>query len=125
MVVTNLRDPQIPAVPEEKRAELERIVTDARVFLFDAGCRALDSNFDNQHSAMLAPEVEVDPIGPEDGDPMQIDVRVDPANSSERELLYTGIYARGYPHPERGFIVTAGSEVRNVSERAQDHYRTS
>ncbi|MBR1070978.1 hypothetical protein JQ578_47920, partial [Bradyrhizobium liaoningense] len=71
VVVTNLRDPQIPAVPEEKRAELERIVTDARVFLFDAGCRALDSNFDNQHSAMLAPEVEVDPIGPEDGDPMQ------------------------------------------------------
>ena len=113
-VVTNLRDPQIPAVPEEKRAELERIVTDARVFLFDAGCRALDSNFDNQHSAILDPEVEVDPIGPEDGDPMQIDVRVDPANGSERELLYTGIYARGYPHPERGFVVTAGSEVRNV-----------
>jgi hypothetical protein len=114
VTVTNTRDPQIPAVPEEKRGELERIVVDARLLLFDAGCRVLDSSFDSQNLVQPAADVDNDPIGPDDANPMQIDVHADPAIGGELELNYTGIYARGYPHADGGFVVMPGSEVRNV-----------
>jgi hypothetical protein len=112
--IANARTPVIPVVPEDKRGELERYVEDARTLLFEAGCRALDSNFDSQRQVPQAGDIDEDPIGPEDTDPMQIDVAVNPPIGAGLELNYTGIYARGYPYADGGFVVMPGSEVRKT-----------
>lgn len=104
-------NPQVLELPSHKRASLDHFVEHGERLLFDAGCRVLRSNFASQRRKQEATETDV-VIGPDDG-PMQIDVTDLPPLGNELELDYCDLWARGYPVRD-GFVVTAGSEVRNL-----------
>lgn len=123
--IVNERTPQMPMVDEEKRGELRWLLERARQLLFDAGCLALDSNFDSQRRVASSPDLDDDPVGPNDEDPIRIDVVATPPVGSELELNYVGLWARGYPTADGGFVVLPGAEVRTpVNESAQDIVET-
>ncbi|MBP1096121.1 GIY-YIG nuclease family protein [Bradyrhizobium diazoefficiens] len=111
VVITNEWTPTIPRVRADERAEMERILEDARQQLFDAGCLALDSYFDRV-PVVSSTERDDDPIGPNDMEPMLIDIVATPPAGGELELNYVGLWARGYPTSDRGFVVMPGAEFR-------------
>jgi hypothetical protein len=111
--IANTQSAQTPVVPDNERGVLERILGDTRLLLHDAGCRVLDSNFDSLRRTGPS-EPREGAIGSNDEMPMRIDVIASPPLGSELELDYTGLWARGYPAANGGFVVMAGSEVRSV-----------
>ncbi len=111
--IANTLSPQTPVVTDDQRGVLERILGDARVLLYDGGCRALNSNFDSLRRPGSSDPREAG-IGSNDETPMRIDVIASPPLGGELELDYTGLWARGYPAANGGFVVMAGSEVRSV-----------
>jgi hypothetical protein len=111
--LTNTQSAQTPIVPDNDRGVLERLLSDARLLLHDAGCRVLDSNFDSLRGSGTNDPRERE-IGSNDEMPMQIDVIASPPLGSELELGYTDLWARGYPAANGGFVVMAGSEVRSA-----------
>ncbi|SFJ32515.1 hypothetical protein [Bradyrhizobium sp. cf659] len=110
--IANDRTPQMPVVGEDERGELQWLLEHARQQLFDAGCLALDSNFDSLCRVASPTDLEDDPIGPHDNDPIRIDVVATPPAGSELELNYVGLWARGYPTADGGFVVMPGAEMR-------------
>jgi hypothetical protein len=123
--IANDRTPQMPVVKEDKRGELQWLLEHARQQLFDAGCLALDSNFDSQRRVASSIEPDDDPIGPNDTDPMRIDVVATPPAGGELELNYVGLWARGYPTADGGFVVMPGAEMRiPVNESAHEIIET-
>ncbi|MGX4805519.1 hypothetical protein [Bradyrhizobium guangdongense] len=122
--IVNDRTPQMPIVGEDERGELQLLLEHARQQLFDAGCLALDSNFDSQRRLAYF-EPEDDPIGPHDEDPIRIDVVATPPVGSELELNYVGLWAHGYPTADGGFVVMPGAEMRTpVNDSAHDIIET-
>jgi hypothetical protein len=105
-------NPQVLELPSHKRASLDQFVEHGERLLFDAGCRVLRSNFASQRRKLETTDADV-AIGPDDTGPMQIDVTDLPRLGNELELDYCDVWARGYPVRD-GFVVAAGSEVRNV-----------
>lgn len=123
--IANDRTPQMPVVEEDKRGELQWLLQHTRQQLFDAGCLALDSNFDSQSRVASSTELDDDPIGPNDQDPIRIDVVATPPAGSELELNYVGLWARGYPTADGGFVVMPGAEMRTpVNGSAHDIIET-
>ena len=108
--------PQLPDVDEFDRATFDAFVEDSQRLLFDAGCRALQSNFVSQRRAT----VDVEPLASVPAGPMRIGVVAAPPPGGELELCYGDLWVRGF-HNEGRFVVTAGSEVRkSVNESAWD-----
>lgn len=123
--IANDRAPQMPIVDEERRAELQWLLEHTRQQLFDAGCLALDSNFDSQRRVVFSPELHDDAVGPNDEDPIRIDVVATPPVGSELELNYVALWARGYPTADGGFVVMPGAEMRTpVNGSAHDIIET-
>lgn len=123
--IANDRTPQMPIVDDDKRGELQWLLEYGRQQLFDAGCLALDSNFDSQRRVASSTELDDDPIGPNDEDPIRIDVVATPPAGSELELNYVGLWARGYPTADGGFVVMPGAEMRTpVNGSAHDIIET-
>jgi hypothetical protein len=104
-------NPQVLQLPEDERASLETFVQHSLRLLFDAGCRAFHSCFASQRRSASS-EAET-AIEPEEAGPIHIDVPTDTPHESEFELSYVGLWARGFP-VENGFVVMAGSELRNI-----------
>jgi hypothetical protein len=90
-------EPRVAPYALEHAATLERLVTDGRRLLFDAGCRVFNGS--------SAAEAETD---------QNVDGGIDvPGAPGDLEFDYCGIRAWGY-HDLDGFVVARGSEVRNV-----------
>lgn len=102
-------NPQVLELPSHRRASLDIFVEHGERLLFDAGCRALRSNFASQRRVVA----DADAIGPEDTGPMAIGVTATTPLGGELELAYGDLWARGFPTPD-GFVVMAGSEVRSA-----------
>jgi predicted GIY-YIG superfamily endonuclease len=102
-------NPQVLELPSHRRASLDIFVEHGERLLFDAGCRVLRSNFASQRRTVA----ELEPTGPDETGPMQIGVIATPPLGSELELAFGDLWARGFPVAE-GFVVIAGSEVRNA-----------
>jgi len=108
--------PLMPELPDWRCASLDRLVEDGKRLLFDAGCRAFDSNSDSRRpgpappdaAALIEPEADCDDTGQ-----MEIGVAATPLGAAEFELAYGGFWGRGYSS-NGGFVVTAGSEVRTL-----------
>ncbi|OKO86822.1 hypothetical protein [Bradyrhizobium sp. AS23.2] len=93
---------------------MERLVTDGRRLLFDAGCRILNGNLASQLPAQAAIQAAIDDNQDVDeAVEIELPITLPPEGEPTLELDYCGIWARGY-HGHEGFVVTAGSEVRNV-----------
>ncbi|HEX7855340.1 MAG TPA: hypothetical protein VF503_16780 [Sphingobium sp.] len=99
-------------------AYLRHMVRISERLLFDAGCRAFHCTADRPQ---VVTDIEPDPaseIGAADlhaadeTGPMEIGVGATPAGTAEYQLVYGGLWARGYP-ADGGFVVTAGSELRS------------
>lgn len=105
-------NPQVLELPSHKRASLDYFVEHGERLLFDAGCRALRSNFASQRRTPEAIDTDI-AIGPDDAGPMQIGAIGMPPVGSELELAYGDLWARGYAVRD-GFVVAAGSEVRSI-----------
>jgi hypothetical protein len=95
---------KIPAVstcPPHERDVLESLLVQARIMLHAAGCRALDAP-----NLFLTADAERD----EGVIEIQSDLTGNPED--EHELSYDGIWSRGYPTADGGFIIRAGSDIR-------------
>lgn len=99
--------PAVSACPPHERDTLETLLAQARVLLHAAGCRALDRHYLPQ--AMPEPE----------RDEGSVEVLLDFSGSpeDEHELVYDGIWSRGYPTDE-GFMIRAGSDIRRRENSA-------
>lgn len=107
ITLVNTVEPKVRALPAEYAATLERLVTEARRLLFDAGCRTFNGN----GAGWLSAEVE---NGNDKGlDEAAVDRLVALTVETELEFDYCSIRARGH-HSPVGFVVARGSEVRNV-----------
>lgn len=110
VTLINTVEPRVLPCALEHAATLERLVTEGRRLLFDAGCRVFNANRTSEPlvEADIDPEVDVE-------EPAEIEkpMAPSPAGKLELELDYCGIWARGYADHD-GFVVSAGSEVRNV-----------
>lgn len=114
VALANTGEPRVLPWPVEQAATMERLVTDGRRLLFDAGCRILNANRASQLPAQAAIQAASDD-DQNAGEAVEIDLpmTLPPEGEPTLKLDYCGIWARGYHGPE-GFVVTAGSEVRNV-----------
>lgn len=105
--------PQVLELPGYRRASYDRFFGDSLRLLYDAGCRAFQSN--------MASQIRMQPLNnpsaqwpePDDCAPMEIGVIASPPIGSELELTYSDLWARGFPAGE-GFVVMAGSEMRSL-----------
>lgn len=96
---------RIPVVVEcsaHERDDLEALFLQARVLLHAAGCRAFDAQGLPWDASVLDPEVGV----------VEVTLEASNDHEDEHELLYDGLWARGYPTSDGGFIVRAGSDIR-------------
>jgi len=93
----------------QDRAVFEHFVKDSQRLLFDAGCRAINSNFASQLPPNLAAEIGA---SAEDEEELEINVPQVPPPGGELDLNYCGLFARGYWSFPKGFVVMAGAEVR-------------
>jgi hypothetical protein len=105
-------NPQVLELPSYRRASYNRFVGDSERLLYDAGCRALRSNFGSQCGDQSSFEDDAS-IELDECEPMQIGVIATPPVGSELELAYSDLWARGFP-AGGGFVVMAGSEVRSL-----------
>jgi hypothetical protein len=106
--------PQVVELPAWRTASLNRLVEDGSRMLFDAGCRAfhaVSSNDDDIAGISVVSPKDSDAV--EDDGAMEIGVVATPAGTPEYILSYGDLWARGYPAPDGGFVVIAGSDVRN------------
>lgn len=99
--------PSVANLPAPERDVLETLIHQSRVLLHAAGCRALDS----EGLPVAAPSVE-----PEDSQ-VEIDFQAADAMPDEHELVYDGVWARGFPY-RSGFVIRAGSDVRRRESSA-------
>lgn len=107
ITLANTVEPKVRALPAEHAATLERLVTEARRLMFDAGCRTFNGNGASGLSAQVA-------IDNDQGlEEAAVDRQVALTPESELEFDYCSIRARGHHSPE-GFVVAKGSEVRDV-----------
>lgn len=101
---------KVPAVtfchPAE-RDTLETLIEQSRLLLHAAGCRAFDS--EGVPVAAAVPEVEETPV--------RLDFDQAESPVGEFELVYDGIWARGFQHRD-GFVVRAGSDIRRRENSA-------
>lgn len=110
---------------DEKRAPLDHMVDMARRLLYDAGCRVFDSAAPARAHRTRAPEGVG---GGENGDGadvgyFEIGVTTAPQGSSEFELHYGNVWARGHTVGEV-FVIAAGSDVRaTVNASANQIFR--
>jgi hypothetical protein len=122
--VVKAANPQVIELPSYRRASYNRFVVDSERLLYDAGCRALRSNFASP--CRDQPGVHDDAsVEPDECEPIQIGVIATPPVGSEFELAYSDLWGRGFP-ANGGFVVMAGSEVRsliNASATAIVHTR--
>ena len=82
--------------------------------LFDAGCRAFNSNCDSMLAATVAISAADAEVGENNNDgSIEIGVTTTPPNVDEYELNYFDLWARGYQFGDR-FIVAAGSDFHLV-----------
>lgn len=100
--------PAVAACPPYDRDVLESLLSQARIMLHAAGCRALDAA--NLPFASAEPEREEGVIE------VQADLTGDAED--EHELTYDGIWSRGYPTADNGFIIRAGSDIRRRENTA-------
>lgn len=101
---------KIPAVtschPAERDA-LEELISQARLLLYSAGCRALDS--EGLPFGLAEPGIDESSVS--------LDVDVSETHGDEYELSYDGVWARGFQH-HQGFVIRAGSDVRRRENAA-------
>jgi hypothetical protein len=108
-------NPPEPDLSDAERATHDRIAADALRLLHDAGCRI----FDPVVAPPVHPPAPVEEAVPDetadaaDSEPISIGVSTVPVGSSEFELRYSDLWARGYWVAGR-FVVSAGSEVRQA-----------
>lgn len=91
-----------------ERDTLEVLISQARLLLHAAGCRALDS--EGLPLAAIVPDHELEAA-------VRLDFDIEGTLGDEHELNYDGIWARGFPHRD-GFVVRAGSDVRRRENSA-------
>ncbi|WMT76284.1 hypothetical protein [Bradyrhizobium sp. Ash2021] len=110
-------NPAEPDLSDAERATHDRIAADALRLLHDAGCRIFDPVVgapapirEPAPTEEAVPEEAVDAV---DSEPISIGVSTVPLGSSEFELRYSDLWARGYWAAGR-FVVSAGSEVRQA-----------
>jgi hypothetical protein len=109
IAVSNVAIAQMLPWSDDERATYEHFVADALRLLFDAGCRAFNSNCASQ----LPPQsVPVTGAGSNEEQEFEINVPIAPPPGGELDLAYCGLFARGY-WDAKGFVVMAGAEVRN------------
>jgi len=92
----------------EHTATMERLVTDGRRLMFDAGCRIFDGN----RASQLSVQAEIDDNQDAD-EAVETGLQISSLPEGELEFDYCGIRAKGY-HDSEGFVVSAGSEARNL-----------
>ncbi|WP_407117267.1 hypothetical protein [Bradyrhizobium sp. LMG 9283] len=108
VTLANTAPPRVLPWPVEHTATLERLVTEGRRLLFDAGCRIFNAN----RVRRLPADAEIK--GSQNADEAAAtDLPMASPPEGELELDYCGIWARGH-HDDEGFVVSAGSEVRNI-----------
>lgn len=100
--------PSVAGCAPADREVLEALLWQSRQLLHCAGCRAFDLG--GLPMGLEGPEVD------------DAAVRVDfeggsPSDSDEHELIYDGVWARGYALPD-GFVVRAGSDIRRRENAA-------
>lgn len=100
--------PAVAACPPYDRDVLENLLAQSRVMLHAAGCRALDS--------LHLPFASAEPEREEGVVEVQADLSGDAED--EHELTYDGIWSRGYPTADGGFIIRAGSDIRRRENAA-------
>ena len=101
---------KVPAVTSCHPAErdtLETLIEQSRLLLHSAGCRAFDS--EGAPIATVMPEVDETLV--------RLDFDMVDTPVGEFELVYDGIWARGFQHRD-GFVVRAGSDVRRRENSA-------
>lgn len=100
--------PAVASCPPHDRDVLEGLLLQARIMLHAAGCRAFDAHnlpFSCEHA---------------DPDEGVIEVRSESLADAEdeHELSYGGIWSRGYPTADGGFVIRAGSDIRRRENNA-------
>jgi len=113
-------NPRLVHLSDWQRDTLDRVVADAERLLFDAGFRGIHSNCagmrpvvkDTDPQEPDAHDITGDNCEADDAAPMEIGVVATPHGVPEFELDYVNLWTRGYS-PNEGFVVTAGSEIRN------------
>ncbi len=106
--LANTMEPRVVPRGIEHAATLELLVAQARRLLFDAGCRVFNANVMGQLPAEAGADDNQDA-----DDAVAIGSPTTSPTEAELEFDYCGIWARGH-HDEEGFVVSAGSEVRQV-----------
>lgn len=106
--------PRLPEVDPLELPLLERILTDSKRLLFDAGLPAFEPAPDGGGDVSAAAAIAAETMDADETGPMEIDVHL-PRGGTEFELRYDDtIWARGYPVGDR-FVVAAGSDIRIVT----------
>lgn len=106
VTLANTVEPRVLPCALTRAATLERLVTEGRRLLFDAGCRILDQACEQPVEVETAPKADGE-------ETLELGSAMTPLPDGkvELELDYCGIWARGYQNPE-GFVVKAGSQLR-------------
>lgn len=97
---------RIPTVAEcspHERDDLEALFGQARTLLHAAGCRAMDAPWLPWDSAVRSEREE---------GVVEVTLEASATVEDEHELIYDGVWARGYPTTDGGFVVRAGSDIR-------------
>lgn len=124
--LTKGKSPQSIELPLWRRSSLEQLALSARRLLFDAGCRALDSN--NPRVLLSAAtdfisEPEGAIVDPDEDEALTIGVPLAPDGCEEFQLIYANIWARGHQYHEN-FVIHAGSEIRiGINQSVNAIYR--
>lgn len=97
------RIPTVAEAPAHERDTLESLFFQARYLLHASGCLAMD--------ATHLPVVAEDLVEREEA---VVEVRAESTAvlHDEHELTYDSCWSRGYAHPDGGFVLRAGSDIR-------------
>lgn len=95
--------PVVAECPAYERDILETLFAQARTLFHAAGLRAMD-----------APNLPFEALPAAEKEDGVVEVRPEGFGHSEdeHELVYNGVWARGHPTADGGFVIRAGSDVR-------------
>lgn len=99
-------------LPPWRKDNVDRMLADVLPLLFDLGFRGFDTVSAPEGAAGNVGDASADADDDADGT-IEIGVSVAPPGVEEFEMRYMNVWARGYEYLGR-FIVTAGSEIREV-----------
>lgn len=108
------RIPAVSALAIHDRDVLETLIDHSRLMLSAAGCLSIDT----PQLTQLQREQEIELI--------EVEANASLISEDEHELTYDGVWSRGYPTADGGFLVRAGSDIRrrengallpNISQR--------